>query len=68
MNRDDEWMMSPDMSLTDRSAALPKTLIREEWLINPVIVILGQRLTRATTSGFSVLACDRGRLLYCCCH
>lgn len=48
-------MISPDMSLTDTSTALPKTLIQEEWQINPLIVILGQRPTKAPNSGFSVL-------------
>lgn len=60
MHCDDEWMMSPDMSLIDRFAALPKTLIQEEWQINPLIVILGQRVPN---SGFCVLTCAMLRWL-----
>lgn len=48
-------MISPDMSLTDRSPAVPKTLIQEEWQINPVIVVLGHRPTNAQNPGFFVL-------------
>lgn len=63
MHCDDEWLMSPDMSLIDRSAALPKTLIQEEWQINPLIVILGQRPTKVLNSGFCVLTCAMLRWL-----